>query len=236
MAAKSKKKSFKQRIIAIVMMLTGGAGIGGWQVKDHPVACRLIASLTGEEVAEDATFKDVAKAKVARIVETTLDSARPGVFEVSIDQLTLDPAAFRQGQTVELQARVRSIDSQGVERVAWDSADSGTQRAVVGRDELTASWKNRPFQVGWAPGDSLVVEVYSKRLLKEQVLFRTEAGGTDLFPLKSGRQRLVEAASSRTSGESDLNRVVLSSKRVGDRPGNGEGAASVASGRRNPTR
>ena len=33
----------------------------------------------------------------------------------------------------------------------------------MGRDELTAGWPHRPFQVEWDPGDELVLEIYDAK-------------------------------------------------------------------------
>ena len=235
MSSKAKKKSLKQKFIAMVMVLTGGAGIGGWQLKDYPVVKSLVSKVTGEEINGDTTLKDVARKGVSRLVETTLDSKKPGVFEVSIDELNLDPAAFKRGQKIDIQARVRSTNSEGVERIVWDSATLGSQRAVVGRDELSASWADRPFQVDWAPGESLVVEVYGKQLLSDRVLFQTSAQDPTSFPLRSGKQSLLSVTGGRKSAGDEPeaeSRIVLSSKRVSSEAGAGE----VARGGHNPVR
>lgn len=236
MSAKAKKKTLKQKLMALVMLLTGGAGIGGWQLKDYPLVKGLISRVTGEEVSGDTTLKDVARTGVSRLVETKLDSKRPGVFEVSIDELSLDPAAFKPGQKIDIQARVRSTNSEGIERIVWDSADLGSQRAVVGRDELTASWANRPFQLDWAPGESVVVEVYGKQLLSDRVLFQTSVEDSSSFPLRSGKRSLISMTGGRKSagGEPESeSRIVLSSKRVASQPG---ATGQVAGDGRNPVR
>ena len=32
-----------------------------------------------------------------------------------------------------------------------------------GKDDLTATWLNRPFEIAWAPGDQVIVDVWDRR-------------------------------------------------------------------------
>ena len=45
----------------------------------------------------------------------------------------------------------------------WDSRNFGEHLAVVGKDAITASWPNRPFQVEWSPGEVVFLEVYDRK-------------------------------------------------------------------------
>ena len=214
----SKKRPFYQKLMALMMLLTGGAGIGGWQFKDYPIVGKLLAGFTDDHVNGETSLSDLARTGVRRIVDSSHDFSKPGVYEIRIDDLRLDPKSFKDGQTLEIQARVRSIDSRGFERIAWDSSDLGSHRVVVGRDELSASWTNRPFRLGWAPGEVLIVEVYGKRMFRDQVFFRTNMDSSSSFPLKSGTQTLINMIDDTPAGAPENNRVLLTSQRVGERP------------------
>lgn len=221
--------SWKKKLAYLVMLLSGAGGIGGWQLKDHPMLQQVLTVLVGDD-APEGKLEALAKTGVAKLIDSASDFSRSGVYEVRIDQLKLDPKAFRTGQTIDLQVRVRSIDESGVEKIAWNSADLGSQKAVVGRDELTATWSNRPFQLGWSPGEMLILEVYSRKLLRETVTFRTNMERSTVFPLRTGPQTLVSVGVEAPVGRPEDSQVTFTSKRIGDRPGQSTAQAQVARG------
>jgi hypothetical protein len=217
MAKGEKTKASWLKRLAYLIMVMGGSGVGGYQLKDYPVINSILQFLTGDEQSANIVA-EAARNKVVRLIDSESDTSRAGVYEVRIDEVKLDPRAFRPGQTIDIQVRVRSIDSSGIERIAWNSADVGMIKAVVGRDELTASWRNRPFQLGWSPGEGLIVEVVGKRFLRETVLFRTNPDSNSSFPLRSGRQNLVCLIDDAPASNPEASQVTLTAKRVGNRP------------------
>jgi hypothetical protein len=236
MAKGEKTKGSWLKRLAYLIMVIGGSGVGGYQLKDYPIINSVLQFVMGDEQSANIVA-DAARSKVVRLIDSSADTSSAGVYEVRIDEVKLDPRAFRAGQTIDIQVRVRSIDSSGVERIAWNSADVGTVRAVVGRDELTASWRNRPFQLGWSPGEALIVEVVGRRFLRETVLFRTNPDSNRSFPLRTGRQSLVCLIDDAPAGNPEASQVALTARRVGDRPSTSPVMAEpLASGQRNSTR
>jgi hypothetical protein len=146
--------------------------------------------------------------------------SKPGVYQVVIPKVTLDPAAFRSGQTVDIQAKVIKIDPRGRDAMIWESKPFGERLAVVGKDELTTGWPVRTFQVPWSPGDQVVVEVYDHRggLFVQPRRFALAPAGPESrdFPLKSGTFALVPLRASASNQASRGNQIEFRSARLGD--------------------
>jgi hypothetical protein len=142
---------------------------------------------------------------------------RPGVYKVKIEEVELDPRLFSAGRTVDIQARVRKVDGEGRETTIWESKHHGENLAVAGKDDLTATWLNRPFEISWAPGDQVIVEVWDRRGgLLEPREFKMALPKPGEFPLSSGAHALEISRPRLSVHDSDRNSIVLQSKRVGD--------------------
>ncbi len=211
-----------RRILYFVVMVVsgGGAGIGGWLCKDYPQLQPILALFLGEAGEADGagpapSLKDSFKSAVAGAL--TESSDRPGVFQVRIDTVQLDPKSFTPGRTVDIQAQVRRIDADGAESVVWESRTFGENLAVVGRDELSANWSNRPFEIEWRRGDRFLVEVWDRRAgLFSAQSFRMARRDVDSFPLGSGEFALEPEGRVRPGTDPSRNRIVLASRRTGD--------------------
>ncbi|WP_165250729.1 hypothetical protein [Paludisphaera soli] len=202
---------------AVMVATGGGAGVGGWLCKDYPQLQPIIALFLGEAGAdgEAASLKDSFKSAVAGAL--TESSSRPGVYQVRIDAVQLDPKSFTPGRTVDIQAQVRRIDAEGAESVVWESRTFGENFAVVGRDELSAHWSNRPFEIEWRRGDRFLVEVWGRRAgLFSAQSFRMARRDVDSFPLGSGEFALEPEGRVRPGTDPSRNRIVLASRRTGD--------------------
>lgn len=227
------KSPLVRRVIYFVVMLMtgGGAGVGGWLCKDYPQLQPIIALLLGQPGEGEATLEgEVPQLKSAiksAVVGAFSSSASgPGVYRVKLDSVHLDAKSFTTGRTVDVQARVRKIDAREVESVVWESRTFGENLAVVGRDELSASWSNRPFDVEWRPGDRFLVEVYDRRagLFSSSQTFRMARRDSDGFPLASGEFALEPEGRIRPGTDPSQNRVILASQRTGDSAGRVEQA------------
>ncbi len=143
----------------------------------------------------------------------------PGTYQVTVNAVQLDPSSFKPGHTVDLQAKLYKLGSRGKDETLWESKPYGERLAVVGRDELTAGWPHRPFQVDWSPGDELVLEVYDAKpgLFNQPQKFTLAQAGTGApaFPLKSGEFPLEPARKPERPLDPRINHVVLESQRVG---------------------
>lgn len=212
---------FRRILYFVVMAATGGsAGIGGWLCKDYPQLQPIIALFLGQpdESGRASDFKDPIEAAGETVKGMFAESSnRPGVYQVKIDSVQLDPKAFTPGRTVDIQAQVRRIDVDGAESVVWESRTFGENFAVVGRDELSAHWSNRPFEIEWRKGDRFLVEVWDRKAgLFSARSFRMARREVDAFPLGSGEFALEPEGRARPGADSSRNRIVLASRRTGD--------------------
>ena len=218
---RAKRPLLRRVLYFLIMIMTGGtAGVGGWCFKDYPELQPIFALFFGgyDDEGGDKPGK-IAAAKDILVDVFTRMPNRPGVYTVRINEVRLDPAQFNDGHTVDIQARVRKIDERGNEATVWESKTYGENLAVVGRDELSAQWANRPFEIDWRDGDQVTVEVWDRRAgLFSSTSFKMARPAPDAFPLASGTHALEVASRSRSAAESDLNRIVLDSKRSGDSP------------------
>ena len=227
-ATKTRKKTPAKRpllrrvLYFVLMIMTGGtAGIGGWCFKDYPELQPILALFLGGPGDQagngEARPGKLAAAKAVLVDVFSRTPNQPGVYTVRINEVRLDPAQFTKGHTVDIQARVRQVDDQGRESTVWESKTYGENLAVVGRDELSARWSNRPFEIDWRSGDQVIVEVWDRRAgLFSSTRFNMARPAPDAFPLASGTHALEVASRGRSAAESDLNRIVLDSQRSGD--------------------
>lgn len=221
--ARKKRPSLFRRIAYLLMMVSGGgAGVGGWLLKDHPRVQALLAIVTGKPLANELG-KDSADpvAEVADLLEPAASFTQPGTYQVKIRQVHLDPNLFQAGHTVDIQAKVLRRDEQGHTTTLWDTVAYGERLAVAGRDELIAGWDHRPFEVAWSPGDRLTVEVYDRRtglFAQPQRFFLADPESAPReFPLRPGTFPLQPEARKEDPRVDPRNvRIILESRRVGD--------------------
>ncbi len=226
--ARSRKKSgwftWTNLKYLIVLLSGSGAGLGGWQISDtlfgRVVERAKEDTLDGHEVIVGAI-----KEKVQTVLEQRNANFKEGRFEVRIEQLAIDSALFKSGRTIDLQVLVAKLDAQGKKLPIWNSQSVDRRTVIVGSSPIETSWHVSPFEVNWAPGDHMVIEVWDRKsLFSTKLLERTEVieeAGKLIFPLKTGSYPL--SLVSKTSREYDpaVNQVVLRSRRVGasDVPG-----------------
>jgi hypothetical protein len=201
------------------MMLTGGgAGLGGWAFKDHPQVRALLGAILGK--GEESGAPGDLKSTLASAVDGVLNREnprQPGVFKVKIAEIRLDPKLFKEGKTVDIQTQVRKLDGQGNETVVWESKSYGQNLAVVGKDDLTATFVNRPFEIDWSPGDRIVVDVWDRKAgLFDRKELKMSLGEPGTFPLASGVHALEVRGRGGSGLDSELNRIVFQTARVSD--------------------
>jgi len=223
-SSRKKKPPLLRRLIYLIMLVSGGTGVGGWLFKDHPVmqaAWTLVTGKPADEAAKDVD--DTLKAAVADVLKPVNSFTQPGTYQVTIPQVHLDAKLFRPGHTVDIQARVIRLDPRGTDTTLWESRPFGERLAVAGKDELVAGWPQRPFQVAWKPGQQIVVEVYDRKpgLFVEPRRFIFSASDVQLreFPLKPGTFPLEPTQMPDPPVDPRNNQIVLESQRVGDLPG-----------------
>jgi hypothetical protein len=225
---KRQKPSLLKRLFyLLVLFCGGGAGVGGWALKDHPRAQALWTLVTGKPIddargAAGTTSLDRSLVReVAQALEPPADFHTAGVYQVTIRKVELAPALFHRGHTADIQARVHAQDGRGRDATLWDSRSFGERLAVVGRDELSAGWPNRPFQVQWQPGRQVILEVYDRNtggLFLHSTSFTLAATDRAVseFPLKTGDFALQPVQKVDAAVDPGKNHVVLRSQRQGD--------------------
>jgi hypothetical protein len=189
---KKPKQSLFRRLVYLIMILSGGgAGIGGWTFKDHPQVQALWTLVTGNTPDEDTP--KVEGSLVSAVIDTLKprdEFSKPGIYQVTIPKIQLDPTLFKAGHTVDIQAKVTKLDPQGRDSTLWESKSYGERLAVAGKDDLTAGWPHRPFQVEWNTGEQIVVEVFDRKTglfmePKKFILAPPDVAPRE-FPLKTG--------------------------------------------------
>jgi hypothetical protein len=218
-----KSRSLLRRLVYFMLMLAtgGGAGAGGWALKDHPRVQALFSMVLGKTAeagaeSDGAVLKDNLALAVSAVLKRD-NPRQPGLYKVKIREVELDPRLFSQGRTVDIQARVRKVDPEGRETTIWESKRYGENLAVAGKDDLTATWLTRPFEIAWAPGDQVIVDVWDRRGgLIEPREFKMALPEPGDFPLTSGAHALEITRPRQSVHDSDRNSIVLKSERVRD--------------------
>jgi hypothetical protein len=218
-----KPRSLLRRLAYFMLMLATGGGAGGWAFKDHPRVQALLSMVLGKTAVADAeTDGKALKDTLASAVSAALkreNPRQPGLYKVKIEEVELDQRLFSQGRTVDIQARVRKVDGEGRETTIWESKHYGENLAVAGKDDLTATWHNRPFEIAWTPGDHVIVDVWDRRGgLLEPREFKMALPEPGEFPLTTGAHALEISRPRQSVHDSDRNSIVLHSERVGDSP------------------
>lgn len=218
---KKKSGSLFKRLIYFILLASGsGAGIGGWALKDHPTVKAILAIVAGDAEKDDpSSVEKSLVGEVTDLIKSAPDFTKPGIYQVTISNVELAQALFKPGHTVDIQAKVTKRDGRGQDTVVWDSRSYGERLAVVGNDELTFGWPNRPFQVEWSPGEVVFLEVYDRKngLFSPPKRFTLSStnGATD-FPLKTGDFTLEPQRKPDPPINPRLNHIVLNSRLVGD--------------------
>ena len=212
---------FRRLTYLLVIISGGGAGLGSWAFQDDPRLLALWTLVTGKPAEADQTTLE--GSLVTEVVDALKprDAFRlPGTYQVTIAQVQLDQKLFKPGHTVNIQARVKRLEQGGRDTTVWDAKTYGERLAVVGRDELTAGWPHRPFQVDWNPGDQLVLEVYDAKTNLFAPPTRFTLASTDSsaneFPLKSGDFALEPVTKNTSPINPRANHVILNSEHIGN--------------------
>jgi hypothetical protein len=216
-----KKRSLLKRLIYLFLIASGGsAGLGGWAIKDHPRVQAILTLLTGKPA--DLSSPDADSSLLSQAMGTIkppADFRSAGVYRVTIRKVELDEALFQAGHTVDIQSTVQKVDAHGRKTTLWDSRPYGERLAVVGKDELSAGWPNRTFQVEWKPGDHVILDVSDRRtgLLAEPRRFTLASSDSAAaeFPLKTGDFPLEPAPKHQRPVDPRNSHVVLRSERAG---------------------
>jgi hypothetical protein len=253
------KKLERKAKALILLVLTGGIGLGGYTYRDHPIVRQLLGRAKEEAEANGidvAKVEDEAKGvlktladdvgkkvesevgEVEKRVGDKADLSRPGTYEVTLAAVRVDPDEFRAGRSAELDVRVICHEAKGDrDRVVWKG--QATARSGEGSDGLLElSWSRHPFRVDWAPGDEYTIEVRDRHLLGlESTWFTLDLGDDGGFPLRSKTYHLKSRADGKPTRDPSANAIVLKSHRVeGDDDRAPERAVAEGDHPRRPTR
>ena len=191
---KGKKGSKAGSLLLVGLLAVVGVGVAGYLKPDLPVVGPLVSGF----------FK-----KGAAGVDQS------GVYKVVIKTAAVSPAEFNEGETVDLQVSVKQFRD-GKEISEWTSNQYGDRLATVGKDTITATWADRPFEVQWRTGDTFKVTIWDyKGGSKELCVWETAANAKELPLAGTHSFDLIMGKPPRPGG---TNQVVLESSRTGDIP------------------
>ncbi|WZO98734.1 hypothetical protein EP7_000322 [Isosphaeraceae bacterium EP7] len=212
MLKSAEKKKFSPWIRYTIMLLFGGGtGLGGWQLKDHPLIQGLYTQAFEPEAGGGPLSRVEKIRKVADVIKTLDAYIEPGDFEVRVAKIRLEPGTFKHGQKVDLQVRLIKRDAEHVHTTVWDSQGLGENRLVVGRAQIETGW-DEPVRVGWKPGDVFVLEVWDRGRIFDKKLFEWASVGGRVFPLRSGSYALAHVEHGGDAPALEGNELVLESK------------------------
>lgn len=141
---------------------------------------------------------------------------KSGIYKVTVKNVTLSPEEFEQGETLDIQVRIHTVDAEGKTKEIWSSAPFGDRLAKVGKDSLTAKWDDRSFEMEWRTHDKLKVEVWDTKGLSNTVLCVWETDGKEVFPLTGSHT--FDKVKGKTPRPGGTNQIIFEASRVSDLP------------------
>lgn len=182
-------------ILGLLLLVVLVAGIAGFMNPDLPVVGPLVR-------------------KFFTVGAEKLDKS--GVYTVKVTSVVLSPEEFSEGENLDIQVTVEHVDAEGKSKTLWESKQYGARKAKVGKDPLTATWTDRPFEMEWRAGDKLLVKVWDRAGLGSTEVCVWEVAGSDSFPLKGAHT--FEKVKGKTPRPGGTNQIVFEAERKGDLP------------------
>ncbi len=171
----------------LLFFIGGGTGVGGWQLKDHPILQKLVSQFLQKQGVDGELGDGQGLRKVAKLLTHADAYITPGTFEVSVKDLAIQPGQFKPGQAVDLQVRLLKRGAEGRDRIVWDSKGRNEDSVEATREGLHTGWADSPFDVEWTPGDTFVLEVWEHRkIFGSRKKFEWVSDSAKIFPLRSG--------------------------------------------------
>lgn len=228
---KTSKLSLLYRFRGLILLLLTG-GLGGMEMSEYPILSRIISYLQSDSggVLADEGLRSGIVSRLEKVAATRFDPySKPGTFEVKIERVSLSDLEYEAGRTIDLQVRVARVRGGRAETIVWDSRKMGANRRVVGRDELTVGWSEKPFQIDWKPGDRYILEVWdcSGRLKFTKLFILDRTGRADEFPLRPATYVWTLRADAEPTRDAEGNVIVVSGQPV-DPKAIGDGSSQVA--------
>ncbi|MDR3638421.1 MAG: hypothetical protein P4L84_31750 [Isosphaeraceae bacterium] len=200
-----------RRLRYLIVLITGGLGVGGWQFKDHPLLQQIFQGVSQVDPEKPLLEQGVVQAAV-KALEHHESFREPGSYEVKVATVKIDPALVRTGHLSDVVVHVRKRDAQGHETVVWDSKTAGAPTVPDSKGSASVGWPDVSFRVDWAPGDRFTVDVWQGWGLISTRHFETDLAQEDAFPLRTGSQPLALVGQSLPP--SDANQIVFESQPV----------------------
>ncbi len=213
-----KSESFiysKLKTMIIASLISSGVGYGGYQFKDNPIIAVLINLLTGKTSLGDGDLAKTIMAGVGDMEKKSRDFSEEGSFDVTLTEISLDPATLAGEKSPEIRAVVVRYDDNGDRQVMWQSKNAKVHRPNGETGAVLASFEATPFELRWRPGDRLVVEVWTRKMLRGVKLFERADASKDTFPLAPGDYPLKLVANGVKSESPRLNNLTVDAKRKG---------------------
>jgi hypothetical protein len=209
-----RRSSFKKWLFGLLFVGFGsGTGIWGWINPELPVIGAALQKLRAAAPATDGSTPS----PILSILPHKDPFTLPGTFEVSIAKVSVDAAELRQGHHADLQIKVSKKLAGGQMLQVWDSRYAGERASMVGREPVTATWSDKPFQVTWQAGEDFVIEVWDRNALFDKTLFLLDTtNGDHEFPLRPDSTNFAHLANGRRTANPAVNSLRIESKRIGD--------------------
>ena len=202
-------KSWFSRLKLMVAgsILSGGLGLGGYQFRDYPILAAIVKFLTGEAKPGDGTLVKAIVQEVGTAAKKAREFETEGTFLVNLKEVSLDPNVVANDKTPELRAVVVRFGSDAQRQVVWQSKNATVRPGGDASGSLVASFDEPAFEIPWQPGDRLVVEIWTRKLLRGVKLVERADASQEKFPLAPGEyplKRVANAGKGTDAGSSSL--------------------------------
>jgi hypothetical protein len=200
---------------AILPLLLGGAGAGGYTFKDHPVVAALVRQITGQAKPGDPTVAEAIAQKIAAVKPDPF--TKPGDFRVELTQIAIDPATIGATDSTEVRVVVVHYGDDAKREVLWQSPAPATRYRMRGQDTWVAAWEDASFSFRWLPGDRVVVEVWERRGLRPSKVFEYASASKERLPLATGDHPLTLTLKGAKPFPTEANTVTFDTRPIEDR-------------------
>jgi hypothetical protein len=206
-----------KKILTFLCILFGGGGLGagGWSLKDHPLLQQALG-FARKQIDPNAPDLDSSSGLVTAVSDALQRRSfkQPGVYKVEVADLTLDPASFKKGHSLDLQVRILKYNPKEKPEPVWSTKQAGARTVEVAADPISVNWKNNSFEVAWTPGQQYIVEIWNTQPRQSVKLFSLTTATLDEFPLKSGSLAFTSTADGRREVDPASNLITLAASRV----------------------
>lgn len=191
------------RLLLFLLVAGGGAGAAGHFYPNIPYLGPIVQRIKQSSVAK-------------KLASEVTAHRGYGVYSIKVEEVSLDPYEFKDGETIDLQFILEQIDMNGKTLERFDSKDWGANRLKQGEGPLVGRWPSRPLKISWHKGDRFKVTVRDATLTGGDLCeWETDVTATQ-FPLEG--IHVFEQVRGKPPRTPQGNRIQFSVTRLGDLP------------------